>query len=178
MVYRGLPPKNEEDRVNRVPKRFEKTIIEPDDEVVLRGFELPDIVGIRWCKQTREWWDTWRKAPQAKLMGETDWQFMVECAIAHNEIFRTRSPKEPRLAGTTLVGLLAELRQRVSKFGATWEDRQKLQLAINVPQSKDEAEARVRQDAKSAVNYAEMLAKAASEVKEGDGGGPSNPDGG
>lgn len=178
MPYKGLPPKPEDERVNKIPKRFDKTFIESDEEEVLRGPDLPEIVGVRWCKQTQEWWHVWRTAPQSKLMGSTDWQYMLECAIAHNEIFRTRSPKERALAGTTLIGLLAELRQRVAKYGATWEDRQKLQLQIDVPQSKEEQEARIKQDAKSAVNYAEMLAQAAAEVKGADGGGPSNPDGG
>lgn len=166
LPYNGLPPKDEDQRVNRIPKRFDKTVIEPDDTPTTRGPELPSLPNVRWCKQTQEWWDTWRKAPQSKLMGDTDWQFMIECAIAHNEIFRTRSPKERALAGTTLIGLLAELRQRVAKFGATWEDRAKLQLQIEVPQSADDADKRIEKDAKGAVDYAERLAKKAAELKE------------
>ncbi len=166
MVYNGLPPKDEDARVNRIPKRFDKTVIEQDETPVLRGPELPNLPNIHWCKMTKEWWETWRTSPQAKLMGETDWMYMFECAVAHNEIFRVRAPKERALAGTTLIGLLAELRQRVAKFGATWEDRAKLQLQIEVPQSAEEADKRVEKDAKGAVDYATRLAQKAAEIKD------------
>jgi hypothetical protein len=162
IVYKGLPPKDEDQRVNRIPKRFDKTIIDSDEVPTLRGIDLPEIPGVTWCDQTREWWRIWRTSPQAKLMGDTDWQYMIECAIAHNEIFKV---KNRPIAGTTLVGLLAELRQRVAKFGATWEDRAKLQLQINIPQTEDEAEKRIEGEATAAVDYAErLLKKAAKEV--------------
>lgn len=164
--YRGgVPPKNEEDRVNKIPKKFEKTIIQSDEAPTLRGPDLPDTApgDVVWCERTLEWWLVWRSAPQAKLLTPTDWETMFEAAILHNELWRPRS----RPLGTTAVAnFLAELRRRVGAFGATWEDRQKLQLAIQSPQADDETEARIAREAKAAVDYASRLAAAAAKQKK------------
>lgn len=159
--YRGVPPKDEADRVNRIPKRFEKTIIESDDEPILRGPDLPETapLGVEWCQRTLEWWAVWRAAPQAKLLGPTDWETMFEAAVLHNEIWRHR---DRPLGTTAVVNYLAELRRRVGAFGATWEDRQKLQLAIEVPQTQDETEKRIAEQAKSAVDYVSRLTESAA----------------
>src|SRR5678816_252766 len=177
MVYKGIPPKDEGDRVNRIPKRFDKTLIEADEEEVLRGIPLPPTApqGVPWSVQTQAWWDNWRKSPQAKLMGPTDWDFLLDTAVMHNDIWR-----EPRinphatqgqsklwdgLSPTAKSQFAAEIRQRVAQFGATWADRQKLQLQIQTPASDEEAEKRLDRDAASAVDYAERLAKKAAEKK-------------
>ena len=162
--YKGVPPKDEDQRVNRIPKRFEKTILESDPEPVLRGPDLPLAApnGFQWCPRTLEWWDTWRRAPQSKLLGKTDWETMFEAAFLHNELWRPRTTGRD-LSPTAIVNYLAELRRRVGAFGATWEDRQKLQLMIEVPQTEEEAEARLAYDAQAAVDYASRLNKYAAE---------------
>ena len=166
MPYKGVPPKDEADRVNRIPKRFEKTIIESDPTPVLRGPDLPPVKN--WCDKTLEWWDVWRAAPQAKLLGPTDWETMFEAAICHNELWRPRGAKYP-LSYTAMVNLLAELRRRVGAFGATWEDRQKLQLIIDVPQTQEETEARIAHEAQSAVDYVTRLTEEAAKQLEKEG---------
>lgn len=173
MVYKGLPPKDEDARVNRIPKRFDKTIIDTDTEEVLRGIDLPNTApqGVPWCEQTRKWWHNWRISPQSKLMTATDWDFLLDTAVMHNDIWRDRMMQNGKLfdglSPTAKSNFEAEIRQRVAKFGATWEDRQKLQLAINSPLTEEEAEKRVEEQAKSAVDYAQRLAKAAAEMKGG-----------
>ena len=173
MPYKGLPPKPEDERINRVPKRFDKTLIETDSEVVVRGPDLPELApnGQPWTDRTQAFWHVWRTSPQAKLMGPTDWEFMLETAVMHNEFW---SPpyqlpngqwKSP-VASSVRANYAAEIRQRVAKFGATWEDRQKLQLMIETPQGEAEAEKRLEEDAKNAVDYVTRLTKKAAEAQE------------
>lgn len=163
MPYNGPGPKPEEERINRVPKRYAKVVITKDAEETLLGPELPDgsPFGDPWCTRTLEWWDVWRKAPQAKLMGTTDWETMLEAAIIHNELWRPRSGRQ--LATTAVANYLSELRRRVGAFGATWEDRQKLQLTIESPHTNEEGERRLKKEATAAVNYAERLLKYAAD---------------
>lgn len=166
MPYKGVPPKDEDQRVNKIPKRFEKTELQADATPVLRGPELPSTapLGVQWCERTLEWWNVWRNAVQAKLLGPTDWETMFEAAVLHNEVWRPRS--QP-LGTTAVANYLAELRRRVGAFGATWEDRQKLQLMVVVPQTEEEEEARIALDAKQAIDYASRLTKyAAKQIEE------------
>lgn len=90
------------------------TKLAADSEV--RGPELPD--EFAWSTRTRNWWETWRRSPQAQSMTPTDWEFMLETAALHHEFWE----------GNT--GIAAELRLRVAKFGATMEDRMRLRLQI------------------------------------------------
>lgn len=169
MPYKGVSPKDEADRVNRIPKRFDKTVIDADTEEVCRGPELPPVSpnGFPWCPRTQEWWLTWRTSPQAKLMGPTDWETMFEAAYLHNELWRPRITGRD-LGTTAVVNYLAELRRRVGAFGATWEDRQKLQLSIQVPGEDEDDEARIKADAGAAVDYVEKLTKYAAEQRQGE----------
>lgn len=162
MPYNGLPPKDENSRVNRVKSKYDKTVL-PVADGVLRGPDLPEFRR-PWCTRTLEWWDMWRKSPQALLMTETDWETMLEAAIIHNEIWRNRMPND-RLSPNALVQLMSELRQRVASFGATWEDRQKLRLTIDAPMSKEEEDAKIAADAQQAVNYVERLTQHAAKEK-------------
>lgn len=88
--------------------------VRPDD--VLRGPELPER---EWHPQTQRWWETWRKSPQAQTFTDADWDFLMDTAFLHHELW----------SGT--IGVAAELRQRVSKFGASPEDRLRLKLRID-----------------------------------------------
>jgi len=164
VAYNARPPKPDDERINRVPKKYEKVVVTQTDDGTLLGMPLPDespIDGSPWCERTLEWWDVWRKAPQAKLMGTTDWETMLEAAIIHNELWKPRTGRP--LATTAVANYLAELRRRVGAFGATWEDRQKLQISVQSPQTDEESERRVKKDATDAVNYAERLLKYAAE---------------
>ncbi len=71
-----------------------------------------------WPEQTKRWWNTWRRSPQAKTHTETDWDFLLETAVLHAQFW----------LGDNSVA--AELRLRVAKFGATPEDRQRLRIRV------------------------------------------------
>ncbi len=173
MVYNGRPPKPEGERINRMPPRFETTRIEQDAEEVLRGPDLPPTAprGVGWCEQTRLWWDNWRKSPQAKLMGVTDWDFHLDTAVLHNDYWRppmVRNGKldSAELSPTAKSNYLAEIRQRVAKFGATWEDRAKLRLEIETPLSEEENERAINSAAKKVVYDVTKLTKKAAEIQK------------
>jgi hypothetical protein len=121
MAGRGFPPRN------------------PDVEEVsadgkVRGPELPS--GFDWPEQTRAWWQNWRTSAQSVRMTETDWDFMLDTAMLHAELWSGNGAVAP------------ELRLRVAKFGATLEDRARLKMAIVAPDAKPKAKSTQRKGAK------------------------------
>jgi len=127
MAGRGRAPSTNLSR-ERDQKRREAELVtvEPDDE--LRGPELPD--EFAWCSRTRQWWDLWRRSPQAQSFIDTDWDFLLDTAMLHHEFW----------SGNASVA--AELRLRVAKYGATPEDRARLRLQVAPADAKPQAEAR------------------------------------
>jgi hypothetical protein len=83
---------------------------------VLRGPDLPDY---DWHPRTLAWWDTWRRSPLAQEFGQTDWDFLIDTAFLHSQMWGG----EVRLAG--------EVRLRAAKFGATPEDRLRLKVQVD-----------------------------------------------
>ena len=126
MAGRGFAPSGTRSREND-QRRDEASLtkVAPDDAE--RGFDLPDlepdVLGAprTWPAMTRRWWTRWRKSPQAQTFTDTDWDFLLETALIHRAF---------------ILGDLkqaAELRLRVSKYGATPEDRMRLRLQIATP---------------------------------------------
>jgi hypothetical protein len=74
---------------------------------------------VLWSERTQAWWATWRRSPLAVTFIDADWDFLLDTALLHNELW-SGSP-----------GVAAELRLRVAKFGATPEDRMRLRIAID-----------------------------------------------
>lgn len=123
-ISQGAPPDPNRRRKNADP--FPHVKVSQDDE--LRGPELPEGMlpgGDPWHRMTREWWETWRRSPQAQQMGDTDWAQLLETAVLHHWLWETGDPK-----------YAAEVRQRVSKHGATREDRLRLRMDIVGPNDK------------------------------------------
>ena len=133
MPGRGPAPKRERVRPNDTARReAEFTKVAPDGE--LRGPELPDGV---WHERTLAWWDTWRRSAQAQTFTETDWSFLLDTALLHNELW-SGNP-----------GVAAELRLRVAKFGASPEDRLRLKLDIDTEVAQAPAQPKVSADRKA-----------------------------
>jgi len=78
--------------------------------------ELPE--GYDWPQRTRDWWAMWAESPLSENFGVTDWDFLLDTALVHAE------------AWTGNASAMAELRLRVSKFGATPEDRARLSISF------------------------------------------------
>jgi hypothetical protein len=94
-------------------------------------FELgvqPDLpAGYDWPQPTRDWWAMWATAPQAEHFMQTDWDFLLDTALIHSELW----------SGNAAVA--GELRLRVAKFGSTPEDRARLRLTFAEADEKDGA---------------------------------------
>jgi hypothetical protein len=119
MAGRGPAPKVEGERRRRNKTASGSTSVVADGEV--RGPELP--AGYDWPQPTRAWWETWRSSPQATTFTDTDWGFLMDTALLHSELW----------AGNAACA--SELRLRVAKFGATPEDRARLRMSIETPET-------------------------------------------
>lgn len=116
MAGRGPAPKAERSRANDTARR-EAEFRRVAADGVTRGPDLP--AGVLWGERTKAWWLTWRTSPIAVTFIDADWDFLLDTALLHNELW-SGSP-----------GVAAELRLRVAKFGATPEDRMRLRIAID-----------------------------------------------
>jgi hypothetical protein len=144
MAFTTLPKEN--------PQRNNKhvvTILDRREDNELVG---PDLHwSLDWHPKTREWWDTWRRTEIAVMLEPSDWEFLEDTALLHHE---TWNNKRASIAQKTAA--LAEIRQRVAKFGATFEDRLKLRIKFaDVTIREDKAKAGPQVDKK--VNYAELM---------------------
>lgn len=109
--------------------RRARTNADPVPQTLLRfeRAEAPDLPEeIAWHSRTQAWWESWRRSPQADLMVETDWVFLLDTALMHHAMWTN---------GTWT--LAAEVRLRVAKFGATPEDRARLRMAFADADEKD-----------------------------------------
>ncbi len=107
----GKPATRERDNAKR-----EADITKVSADGILRGFPLPK--DIDWHPRTKAWWASWRTSPIAQTFTSNDWDFLLDTALLHNEMWN----------GST--NLAAEIRLRVSAFGSTPEARMRLKLKI------------------------------------------------
>lgn len=110
----GPPPKPASQRARRNKDTIPTTILR---FVKADQPALPKVKGIVWCKRTRDWWAMWATSAQADHFSATDWDFLLDTALLHNDIW-----------GYGNLDRLPELRIRVAKFGATPEDRARLRM--------------------------------------------------
>jgi hypothetical protein len=115
MAGPGRAPKQVLSRARDTARRqAEMTKVAQDG--ALRGPDLPEY---DWHPRTLAWWDTWRRSPLAQEFGQTDWDFLIDTAFLHSQMWGG----EVRLAG--------EVRLRAAKFGATPEDRLRLKVQVD-----------------------------------------------
>jgi hypothetical protein len=119
MAGRGPAPKPAAARARR-NKTPEESKVAADGK--LRGPTLP--AGFDWCDRTRKWWDVWRRSAQSLTFTPTDWEFLAETAVLHNELWNGNG------------SVAAELRLREAKLGATREDRLRLRIDVENPDVK------------------------------------------
>lgn len=151
MVYRGNTPKPADERTHRRGQRWDTIPIEWDG--VVRLPDLPDTID--WCASTLRWWKVWQESPQSMIMIETDYQVMLEAAYIHHRALSAPADIHP----TYLTNLFAELRRRVSAYGATWEDRMKLRMSLDTPQSLQSEKTEMRRAAQAMVDYVAIVAE-------------------
>lgn len=119
MAGRGAPRDPDSIRAKDHKDIIETTVV--GSKPKLRGEPLPEDVS--WHSRTQAWWENWRRSPLAENFGTTDWDFLLETAFLHTQFWNGSH------------SLAAELRLRVSKLGATPEDRLRLRLEITNPEN-------------------------------------------
>lgn len=140
-MARTIIPKENPARRN---KHVELTLERRDGTLI--GPELSWTID--WHPRTRDWWDTWRRSEIAPMLEESDWEFLQDTALIHHRVHQERT------SIAQMTAAMAEIRQRVQKFGATYEDRLKLRIHF--------ADASIKEDkanpiVQNRVNYKEML---------------------
>ena len=115
MAGRGPAPKAERSRSNDTARRkAEFTKVADDGQV--RGPDLPDFA---WHERTVAWYETWRRSPMAATFIDADWDFLIDTAMLHTEMWNGSA------------GLAAEIRLRVGKLAGTPEDRLRLRIQVD-----------------------------------------------
>lgn len=119
MAGRGAAPQGyqsrERDQVRRQGVPAGAVVLVDDGKQT--GPALPE--GRSWHVATLAWWENWRCSPISNAWRATDWDFALETALLRDDYVKRPSH---------LVA--AELRQRASKMGATYEDRMRLKISI------------------------------------------------
>ncbi|MEW2578355.1 hypothetical protein [Streptomyces syringium] len=146
MAGMGPPPKDPSKRARRNKDQHAQTILrfERAEAPDLPDFRInvgDDLVEYQWPERTREWWETWRRSPQAEHFSSTDWEELLSTALIHAKVW-----------GGDLSAA-AELRLRVAKFGATMEDRARLRMQFAAA---DEADAKRPETASSRARYGDL----------------------
>lgn len=79
--------------------------------------------GGEWLPHVREWYETWRAAPQAALFEGTDWQRLKALTVVVQQFYRSPS--------STALG---EIRLSEERWGATVTDRLRARMQIESPE--------------------------------------------
>lgn len=135
----GPPPKEKRARAR---DNVQREVIRADGK--LGGFDLRDLPDEylplkaaknwadpevpeheEWHPATLRWWDNWRRSPQAsRMVTDVDWDYLLDTALMHHRTW---------MSGGTNTERLAEIRIRLANFGATYADRLRLRLEIELP---------------------------------------------
>lgn len=79
-----------------------------------------------WHPMTVRWWENWRRSPQAtRMTTDVDWDYMLDTALMHHVAWMSGGKNSERFG---------EIRVRVAAFGATYADRLRLRLEVEVPE--------------------------------------------
>lgn len=145
MAGRGPAPKPASRRARRNA--------DPQPQTILRFQpcgqpELPPLPGgFEWSEQTKDWWFLWGQSSQAEHFSSTDWSFMQDTALVHQDVW-----------GFGNLDRLPELRLRVAKFGATLEDRARLRMQFAEADDADSRRPERDASASSRSRYGALIA--------------------
>lgn len=129
----GPAPKDPSRRARRNKDTIPQTILR------FERAEPPDLPEDRdWHPRTRAWWEMWKRSPQAEVMVESDWYFLLDTALMHDAMWSK---------GQWTVS--AEVRLRVAKYGATPEDRARLRMQFADADEKDAKRPPAQQSARA-----------------------------
>ena len=95
---------------------------------------------VKYPQETRTWWDHWVNSPLNSGFTHHDWDYLLDTAVLHAKHWLGLDAKA---AG--------EMRQRLSRFGVTPEDRAKLRIIL-VDADNAEEESKVAAERNSKVS--------------------------
>lgn len=99
-----------------------------DDELI-----GPDLSWtLDWHPETKKWWDEIRTSEMAFILEPSDWRFLQDTALMHHHIWNSK-----KMSIAQMTAAMAEIRQRVAKYGATLEDRLKLRIRFADAETKE-----------------------------------------
>lgn len=124
MAGNGPPPSENKRRRNKDEFAEHAVTVESGDEV--HGPELPH--ADRYGESTLDWYETWRRAPQAAAFTVTDWQRLHMLAPIVDSYWEMPTTK-----------LLSEIRLNESLLGATHVDRMRARIKVEAPKPKTPA---------------------------------------
>ena len=117
----GLP----EAPAPELPEYFRMTDADEDGVLVRKRVKYPP--------ETRRWWESWVNSPLNDGFTEHDWNYLLEVSVIHACFW----------LDIDRMKCAAELRQRMSNFGATPADRARLRIitvtADNAEETAEEA---------------------------------------
>jgi hypothetical protein len=116
MAGRGRAPQMQQSR-ERDQKRREAEFTKLPATGSVHGPDLPD--GVAWHERTVAWFATWRRSPMAATFIEADWDFLIDTAMLHTEMWNGETKHA------------AEIRLRVGKLAGTPEDRLRLRMEVD-----------------------------------------------
>lgn len=120
-------PKPDDQRRRRNKPAHDGVELQHDGEV--RGPELEDITGRdEWSDYVRQWYHTWRTAPQAQAFLDTDWQRLGMLAFGVAQL-------EKRFSAATM----SEIRMNEERLGATVTDRMRARMNVEKDEDKEDA---------------------------------------
>lgn len=122
----GPPPKETKRRRNA------DTYADVKAAVVDDGERCGSPLGGVWPQYVLDWWDTWRRSPQAKAFVNTDWQRL-----------RMLAPLVAAYWEAPDRSIMAEIRQNETLLGATYADRLRNRIKVERPAAAEVAAAGV-----------------------------------
>lgn len=125
MAYTTLPKENPARR-----NKHDSLVLTRRVDAELLGPDLP--WSIDWHPMTKVWYENFRLSDIAPYLEDGDWIFLLDTAYLHHRAYTDRSS----IAQVTAA--MAEIRQRVAKFGVTPEDRAKLRIKFADAVKKEE----------------------------------------
>lgn len=117
-------------------------------------FELTRVPAKSWRRQTRQWFEAWRRSPQARLfVSGVEWESLGRCAYLVEQFYDAKTPASVK------VQIWNAIRGFESLLGATHTDRVKTHMRIAAPDPSPK-----QQDGQGAkvIDYQAMVAGSAA----------------
>lgn len=117
MAISGPPPSEKRRRNNKDAFGAEKVVLPSEAELA----ELKKIPDGEWISEVELWWKVWSTCAQSALFTVTDWMRLRTLIVTVQSYHLRPTPQK-----------MAEIRQTEGLWGATYVDRMKARLKIEV----------------------------------------------